>query len=327
MDNKDNFDKVLESAGLSVHDLDGLKKYADGEGFSKEYTRQLINGAKKYSKKIAGRNFKLSDGGFKIFDDSGKDITQAGRSSGNSKGFNLGDLVGSGNDVSKFAGLVRHVQSKREEGDANVDDKTIIAKTEKIDVDFTEKEGDEKIKKEEEIKKEGGSKEYESTTEGGPTLDIISPEGNKHPIYPNVVPGSPNIHRGISKKKETVKTGEQQGRKYWRDVADIPGNIAGTALGAAGSAASFATGGMTDALVGRNFKDNVDNTSRNFNGLVDNLTNILPDNPLPSLDDISNWYNKTFSKKRVDSLKKRGSRLKNQASKYTDKLNTGEIDY
>lgn len=108
-----SFVEILESANIDVNDNAQLEDYMKSRGFSQSTIRRAKRGAKQFLRHKGDRSFHFdNEGGFRIFDKENNEITQEGKASGNRTGFGLGDLVGVGNNVSAFAGVVRDVEKK-----------------------------------------------------------------------------------------------------------------------------------------------------------------------------------------------------------------------
>lgn len=111
--------KILETAG--IQDNASLRKYMEDNGFSRKAIRRAERGYRKYQNDTT-RNFVFTgDDTFRVYDNRGQNITEDGRKLGNSEDRNFADVLGLGNDVSRFMGLVRDVQkgfSQRENAQA-----------------------------------------------------------------------------------------------------------------------------------------------------------------------------------------------------------------
>lgn len=128
-----SFQEILSQQGIDINDTEAIESYARSRGYSEAFTRKAIRGARQYAKKKNGRDFHFTEGGdsFRIYDQAGQEVTKTGRGSGNKKGFNLGDLVGVGNNVSAFAGLVQDVKSVNDSDDKELS-KTINTEADNV---------------------------------------------------------------------------------------------------------------------------------------------------------------------------------------------------
>ena len=111
----DKFQDILKRNNIDINDPEQLETYMRSRGFSDSSIRKSLRGARQYAAKRGERNFYFDnkDGGFRIFNEDGSgEITKENRKSGNRQGFGLGDLVGLGNDVSSFAGVVKDLKMR-----------------------------------------------------------------------------------------------------------------------------------------------------------------------------------------------------------------------
>ena len=91
-------------SNLGVHDMDGVRALVSKEGLTEKSARQVLKGAEHYFN--SGHDYRLTDdGNFNVITPQGAKTTSS-KAAGNSKGFSATDLVGLGNHLSTFMGLV-----------------------------------------------------------------------------------------------------------------------------------------------------------------------------------------------------------------------------
>lgn len=94
------------AAGKTPEELgiDDIRSLATKQGVSPKDTSRILSGAKSFLG--SGSDYRLTnDEGFNVVDPKTGPKTASSRTSGNKKGFNAGDLIGLGNNVSTLMGL------------------------------------------------------------------------------------------------------------------------------------------------------------------------------------------------------------------------------
>ena len=107
-----NFRDLLSSAvgkEFSQIDSNDVKEWATAQGYRKKDINRITKGFSKFSKK--NTDFTLTNPG--EFEVSGAGLS--GKRTGNVKGFDIGDLIGLGRDVSTFAGALEQSQDQSQD--------------------------------------------------------------------------------------------------------------------------------------------------------------------------------------------------------------------
>ena len=106
-----NFKTLLSSAiGKDFSEINSIdvKEWATAKGFRKKDVNRIARGFNKFSRRDS--DFVLTgEGEFQV-----SDAQTSGRRTGNIKGFDVGDIVGLGRDVSTFAGALEGVQPQED---------------------------------------------------------------------------------------------------------------------------------------------------------------------------------------------------------------------
>lgn len=110
------FRELIQSAtGSEAPTAEEFESAMAARGYRTSDVRKLKRAFKKVNE--SGKDYRLQDEGFDVFGEQGQE-TGSGRAKGNKAGFDVGDLIGLGSDVSLLAGALRNEKSKMEQQQA-----------------------------------------------------------------------------------------------------------------------------------------------------------------------------------------------------------------